>query len=549
MGERAGVFRGLQDGLGYEELRDRLRWRIPGTFNMGAACLEAGDAGATALIVQPASGDARRHTFGDLERGSAALANALEGAGLRRGDRVAICLPQGLEAGLAYLAAFRMGAVAVPISGLFGPDAIRYRLSHSGAAALIADPTAAGKLEEAEEERRELRALLVTGEEPPAAPGAIGFDDALASASESFRSVETAADDPALLIYTSGTTGRPKGTVHAHRFLYGSFPAVELAHWPVPSDGDLFWTPADWSWVAALMDVVLPAWFFGVPVLATPRGKFDPEWALRAMAGHRVANAYLPPTALKMLRRVERSPRDLALRAVMTGGEVLGSELLGWGREALGVTIEETYGQTEANLTVGNASRFWPVREGSMGRPYPGHEVRVQREDGSEADPGEMGELVVRRPDPAMFLEYLDAPEETRSAFRGEWLRSGDLAHRDEDGYLWFEGREDDLINSAGHRIGPAEIEECLLGHGAVAMAGVIGVPDPDRGEVVKAFIVTGEGVGPTSELEEDLRRFVRTRLGAHQYPRLIEFVDELPLTTSGKIRRRDLREREAGRD
>ncbi|HZD03869.1 MAG TPA: AMP-binding protein [Longimicrobiales bacterium] len=527
----------------YEALRRGFHWRLPGAFNMGSACLRGGGPDAVALLVRRAEGETETLTFGDLDRRSAALANVLKGGGVGPGDRVAICLPQGAEAAFAYLAAFRMGAVAVPVSGLFGPDAIRYRLGHSEAAAMVTDASGAGKVGEVRGDLEALRLLLVAGEDDP--PDAVGLQEALAAASDAFEDRRTRAEDPALLVYTSGTTGEPKGTLHAHRYLFGAFPAVELAHWPLPSDGDLFWTPADWSWVAALMDVVLPAWYFGTPVLATPRTEFDPGWAFRVMSEQSVANAYLPPTALKMLRGAGDPTARPSLRSVMTGGEVLGAEMLAWAEGVLGVTVEETYGQTEANLTVGNASRFWPVRPGSMGLPYPGHDVAIQREDGSEADPGEMGEIAVRRPDPAMFLRYLDAPEQTEEVFRGDWLRSGDLAHRDDEGYLWFEGRRDDLINVAGHRIGPAEIEESLIGHPAVGMAGVIGIPDEERGQAIKAFVVLAEGARGSDQLEAELREHVRRRLGAHLYPRTFEFLDELPLTVSGKIRRRDLRERE----
>lgn len=534
----------------YVDIRGGFRWNIPEAFNMGTACADHQDPSATALLSVRPGEDHQKVSFGELTRCSDALANVLRAAGIRRGDRVGIVLPQTLEAGLSYLAAFKLGAVAVPISVLFGVEALAYRLANSRARALITDPSGAAKVEAIGSDLPDLRLLLVTGE-TRSQPGRLetaSFDEAVGSASSELSPASTASEDPALLIYTSGTTGPPKGALHAHRFLFGSFPAVELAHWPLATEGGLFWTPADWAWVAALMDVVLPAWFFGLPVLATQRGKFDPEWAFSVIGRHRVANAYLPPTALRMMRLVDDPSPTESLRSVMTGGETLGAELLEWGREALGVTIEETYGQTEANLTVGNASTFWPVRPGSMGRPYPGHDVRVERDDGSEADPGELGEVVVRPPDPAMFLGYLEAPEEATASDRASALRSGDLVHRDEDGYLWFRGRRDDLINSAGYRIGPVEIEQCLARHPAVALAGVIGVPDPERGEVIKAFVVPRRMEADRSELEDDLRRFVRERLGGHQYPRKFEFVAELPVTTSGKIRRRELREREAER-
>jgi acetyl-CoA synthetase len=450
---------------------------------------------------------------------------------------------------VAHLGTLKAGAVSVPLSVLFGPDALGYRLADSGSRVAVTDAAGLEKLRSIEGDLLDLALVLVIEDGGAVAPKGRGprtesFWEAVRSASQSFAAVPTASEDPALLFYTSGTTGGPKGVLHAHRFLHGSLPAVELVHDGLPRPGDLFWTPADWAWVAAFMDVVLPSWYFGLPVLATPRRSgFDPEWALSAMAGHRVRNAYLPPTALRLIRQSGAPLPGLELRSVMTGGEVLGEEVLEWGREALGVTIDETYGQTEANLTVGNASAFWPVRPGSMGRAYPGHDVRILRPDGSEAAPGETGQIAVSRESPATFLGYWNRPAETAEAAPDGWIRSGDQASRDDEGYLWFAGRDDDLINSSGFRMGPVEIEDCLQRHRAVALAGVVGVPDEFRGQAVKAFLVLRSGERPSAALEDDIRRFVRERLAAHQYPRHIEFVEELPLTTSGKIRRRALRE------
>jgi acetyl-CoA synthetase len=264
---------------------------------------------------------------------------------------------------------------------------------------------------------------------------------------------------------------------------------------------------------------------------------------------HGIRNAFLPPTALKLMRQVSEPRRRWAygLRSIGSGGETLGAELLDWGRETFGLTINEFYGQTECNLVVSNCAGLMPVRPGSIGRPVPGHEVAVIDAEGRELPPGGTGDIAVRAPDPVMFLRYWNRPEATAEKFRGDWLVTGDLGRRDEDGYLWFVGRSDDVITSAGYRIGPGEIEDCLIKHPAVAMAAVVGVPDPVRTEVVKAFIVPAPGVVPTEALKAEVQDFVRTRLAAHEYPRLVEFVDSLPMTTTGKIMRRVLRERDRG--
>jgi acetyl-CoA synthetase len=268
------------------------------------------------------------------------------------------------------------------------------------------------------------------------------------------------------------------------------------------------------------------------------------------MARHRVRNAFLVPTMLKMLRQIAEPRRhyDVRLRTIFTGGEPVGEEVIRWCRAALGVTPNEGYGQTEVNLVLGNCAGLMPVKPGSMGRPIPGHVVEVVDTAGQPVPVGEIGEVAVRRPDPVMFLGYWQNPRATEEKFIGDWALTGDLARKDDDGYFWFVGRKDDVISSGGYRIGPGEIEDCLAGHAAVAVATVVGSPDPVRGEIVKAFVQLREGVRPTPELARELAEYVRTRLSAHEYPREIEFINELPMTTTGKVRRRDLRELERQR-
>jgi acetyl-CoA synthetase len=368
----------------------------------------------------------------------------------------------------------------------------------------------------------------------------LSLDAVLSEASPAAPGVETAANDPAFLIYTSGTTAEPKGVLHAHRALFGHLPGFELSHSFFPAGGDVFWTPAEWAWIGGLMDALIPTLYLGRPIVAGPRGRFDPELAARVIADAGVRNAFIPPTALRLMKGAGVALPAGTLRTVMSGGESLGADTLAWARASLGVTVAEIYGQTEANYLVGNSPGVWEVRPGSMGLPYPGHDVAVIDEGGAERPAGETGEIAVRVPDPVAFLGYLNAPEATAAKFVGPWLRTGDLASRDADGYLWFKGRADDLIISAGYRISPIEVEQCLLRHPAVVAAAVVGVPDELRGQIVKAFVIARDEGAPPG-LADELKQFVRTRLAAYEYPRELEFVLELPLTVTGKIRRRAL--------
>ncbi|HEX7968867.1 MAG TPA: AMP-binding protein, partial [Stellaceae bacterium] len=411
------------------------------------------------------------------------------------------------------------------------------------ARALVTDEAGLAKIAAIRERLPDLRAVFaISG----GGAGAIDFHGELLRASSNFAPVDTAADDPAVIIYTSGTTGNPKGALHAHRVLLGHLPGVEMPHEFFPQPGDLFWTPADWAWIGGLFDVLMPAWHHGVPVLAYRARKFDPEEAFALMAKHQVRNAFMPPTALKLMRQLGEPRRrpGVAPRSIGSGGETLGAELLDWGRATFGVTINEFYGQTECNLVVANNAPLYPLRAGSMGRAVPGHDVRIVDEQGTPLPPGENGHIAIRRGDPVMFLEYWGNPGATEAKFAGDFLLTGDLGRQDAEGYFWFQGRSDDVITSAGYRIGPGEIEDCLMKHPAVALAAAVGVPDPVRTEAVKAFLVLKQGCSGTPALAREIQDFVRTRLAAHEYPRLVEFVDALPMTATGKVMRRELRKR-----
>ncbi|MBM3541822.1 MAG: AMP-binding protein, partial [Alphaproteobacteria bacterium] len=486
-------------------------------------------------------GGVTRHSFRDIDRLARRFANALAAQGVGRGDRVAVLLSQGLELPVAHLGAYRVGAIVLPLFALFGPDAIRYRLENSGAKALVTDAANWPKVEALRADLPTLAACFVAGAAPA---GAREFWAEIARASDMDVMANTGPDDPALIMYTSGTTGPPKGALQAHRVVLGHLPGVEFPHDVFPQPGDLFWTPADWAWAGGLLDVLWPAWHHGVAVVAQRARKFDPEAAFAFMARHGVRNAFLPPTALKLMRQVAH-PAPTRLRSVGSGGEPLGAELIEWGRQTLGVTINEFYGQTECNLVLGNCAALFPPRPGSMGVPIPGHDVQIVDETGTVLPDGTTGQVAIRRPDPVMFLEYWRNPEATRRKFAGDWLLTGDLARRDGDGFFWFMGREDDVITSGAYRIGPGEIEECLLAHPAIAMAAAVGVPDPVRTEAVKAFVVLKPGMAASDALAAEIQAHVKTRLAAHEYPRAIEFVSALPMTATGKIMRRVLRDAE----
>ena len=521
------------------------RWRIADRYNIGADVADRQRPDAEALILVGEDGSAQSRNFGWVARQSNRLANVFAAAGLGRGDRVAILLGQTPETALAHVAAYKLGAIAVPLFVLFGEEALEYRLADSGARLIVTDLANWPKVAALRARLGDLRTALVIGGK--GIDGTLDFAASCAAARDDFTPAGTAAEDPAIIIYTSGTTGPPKGALHAHRVLLGHLPGVELPQRFFPQPGDRFWTPADWAWIGGLFDVLLPAWHHGVPVVARRSGKFDPLEAFDLMARHGVRNAFLPPTALKLMRQAGASAaRAVHLRSIGSGGETLGAELLDWGRDAFGVTINEFYGQTECNLVVANNADIMPVRPGSMGRAVPGHRVAVIDASGAELPDGATGEIAVKRPDPVMFLGYWNNPAATRDKFAGDWLRTGDIGRRDGDGYFWYQGRSDDVITSAGYRIGPAEIEDCLLRHPAVAMAAAIGVPDAVRTEIVKACIVLKPGIAGDPALARAIQDHVRTRLAAHEYPRVVEFVDALPLTATGKVMRRVLRDRHA---
>jgi acetyl-CoA synthetase len=533
----------LVQGPSYEAVRAGFRWRVPARYNIGADAVDRHAGGDRVALLEVGPDDrVRRWRFADIKGAACRLGNVLDHHGLVPGDRVGILLAQSPEAAIAHIACYRGGLIAIPLFTLFGDDALAFRLADSGARVLITEAASLEKIARIRDRLPDLDLVLAVGLGADG-DGARDFDRALDRARDARPARDTAADDPALIIYTSGTTGDPKGALHAQRVLLGHLPGVEFPHEFFPRPGDLFWTPADWAWIGGLLDVLLPSWHHGVPVLAHRMAKFDPERAFRLIAAHGVRNLFLPPTACKLMRQVTPAPA-VAVRTVGSGGETVGAELIEWGRRTFGTTINEFYGQTECNLVVANCAAVMEPRPGAMGRAVPGHAVAVVDRAGRALPDGELGLIGIKRPDPVMFLGYWGQDAATAQKFAGDWLVTGDQGRRDADGYFWFVGRDDDVITSGGYRIGPGEIEDCLIKHPAVAMAAVVGVPDPLRTEIVKAFVVLKAEHAAGDGLAAELQDFVRTRLAAHEYPRRVEFVEALPLTATGKIIRRELRAR-----
>jgi acetyl-CoA synthetase len=532
----------LTETSNYDDLCRAFRWDVPARFNIATVCCDrhADGGNRLALIYVDADGTSQRTSFEEVRALSSRFANVLKADGLARGDRVAAFLSQSLELPIVHLAAFRSGLVSVPLFTLFGEDALEYRLANSGAKAVVTDESGWEKLSKIRDRLPYLQDIYVTSGAVHA--GAKSFWSSIEEASEQFTTVDTSAEDPAIIIYTSGTTGNPKGALHAHRVLLGHLPGVEMIHDFFPKAGDVMWTPADWAWIGGLFDALLPAWYHGVPVVGHRAKKFEPQAAMQLMADHGVRNVFLPPTALKLMRQAGVKHKGVKLRSMLTGGESLGAELLDWVRATFGIDAHEVYGQTECNLVVGNNAGLFPIRPGSMGRATPGFDVRIVDERGEEVPRGERGIIGVRRFNPCAMIEYWKNPEATAKKYAGEFLLTGDLGKQDADGYFWYVSREDDVITSAGYRIGPSEIEHTLLKHPAVALSAVVGIPDPIRTEAIKAWIVLRPGFLPSEALAREIQDFVKMQLAAHEYPRFVQFADTLPMTATGKVLRRELR-------
>ncbi len=571
---------------GYRRLHSGFRWQVPQQFNMAQVCSQRWalqeDAASRIALRSYADGALQTaHSYAQLQEQANRLSNLLIALGVQRGDRVAIVMPQCFETAVAYIAVLQMGAVAMPLSLLFGPEALGYRLQDSEAVLALADASALAGLQLVRADCPLLQTVIGVGSADATRAGSeVHYTEALASASSQFVAVATAAEDPAVLIYTSGTTGNPKGALLPHRALIGNLSGFVCSQNWFGFDGAdnaepkaVFWSPADWAWTGGLMDALLPTLYFGCTIVAHA-GRFDPQGALDLLGRCGVTHTFLFPTAIKaMMKACPGTPRrsvqaqfGLKLQALMSAGEAMGDAVFGYCEKQMGITPNEMFGQTEINYIVGNCAKHWPPRAGSMGMGYPGHRVAVIDEDGNECATGVAGDVALNRldihgdPDPIFFLGYWKNDAATQEKFTGDWCRTGDLALRDAQGYLWYQGRSDDIFKSAGYRIGPGEIENCLVKHRAVANAAVVPKPDAERGALVKAYVVLSPDVlaacGSSTRARADLQAQLTLELQAHvkgmlapyEYPKEIEFVDSLPMTTTGKVQRRLLRLQEQAR-
>ena len=574
----------------YGAMHQGFRWQVPEQFNIAQVCCSrwAQQPGAGMRVAIRAHGAAGEHSslsYSQLQHAANQASGLLRSLGVKRGDRVAIVMPQRFETAIAYMAVFQLGAVAMPLSMLFGPEALEYRLQDSEAGVAICDESSIANLLQVRPVCPALRTVVGVG--PAAREADIAWQTELDRQPASFAPEQTRAEEGAILIYTSGTTGPPKGAYLPHRALIGNLPGFVCSqNWfgfrtdasaaspsPEPETQSVFWSPADWAWTGGLMDALLPTLYFGRPIVAC-NARFSPELAFTLMQEQGVTHTFLFPTALKAMMKVYPEPRrqfTLKLQAMMSAGEAVGDAVFGYCRDQLGVVVNEMFGQTEINYVVGNCSMNgrssksvgWPARPGSMGKGYPGHRVAVIDDDGNECAVGVPGDVALNRfdihgdPDPIFFLGYWKRDEATRAKYTGDWCRTGDLATRDEDGYLWYQGRADDVFKAAGYRIGPGEIENCLVKHPAVINAAVVPKPDADRGALVKAFVVLSPDFAAArgmpgrnaaqfdADLIAELQLHVKGKLAPYEYPKEIEFIDALPMTTTGKVQRRVLRLRE----
>lgn len=563
----------------YNAIHQGFGWKVPKRFNMAQACCgqwaaQAATARRVAIREHIAGqGLGRRWTVGQLQSAANRLSQVLRAQGVRRGDRVAIVMPQRFETAVAYMAVLQMGAVAMPLSMLFGPEALSFRINDSQARVAVCDESTVEAMNLARPDCPGLQCLIGVG--AAAAAADLDYAKACADSAATFKPVATLAEEPAVLIYTSGTTGNPKGALIPHRALIGNLTGFVCSQNWFGFDPDrpgshslaVFWSPADWAWTGGLMDALLPSLYFGRPIVAF-NGRFSPEAAFEILQSHGVTHTFLFPTALKAMMKAVPDAKTryrLKLQAIMSAGEAVGDAVFGYCQEQLGVTVNEMFGQTEINYVVGNCARLWPARPGSMGKGYPGHRVAVIDEAGQLCPAGMPGEVAVNRfdvhgqPDPVFFLGYWNNDKATTAKYSCDWCRTGDMAVADEDGYLWYQGRTDDMFKAAGYRIGPGEIENCLVKHAAVANAAVVPKPDADRGALVKAYVVmspdclaqrpSGEGQAAFDDaVRAQLQGHVRGLLAPYEYPKEIEFIDQLPMTTTGKVQRRVLRLQEEAR-
>ena len=525
----------------YDEMCAQHRWEVPARYNIASDVCDKHSRDRLAMIWEDWRGSTRRVTFGELQDLSNKFANALAAHGVERGDRVATLLPSLPETAAVFLGTYKSAAILLSMSVLYGDEGIEHRLRDSQAKVLVTDTKNRHRIPDG---LAEVVFVLDSGE-GERQDGDIDLADALAQASHAFDVVDTAADDPAQLYYSSGTTGMAKGILHAHRYLL-AHEEFEFCH--DVQDGELFHGSGEWAWAAGICPLLGPWRYGAVQFVYARKGGFDPEEQLRQLSKHNVQNMFTTPTALRAMRAVSdagaRYPMP-EMRIVCSAGEPLNPEVIHWFRGQYGITVLDYYGLTESYPLCGNFPTV-EVREGSMGLPVPGWEVEILDEDEKPLPAGERGEICLRaRSNPHYPIGYWNRPEDTEEVFGGDWFHTKDAAQKDEDGYVWYAGRADDVIISAGYRIGPFEVESACVEHPAVVEAAAVASPDEKRGDIVKAFIVLAEGHQPSDALADEIKAHVRQAHSAYAYPREIEFVSDLPKTLTGKIRRIELREAE----
>ncbi|MWG34512.1 acyl-CoA synthetase [Halomarina oriensis] len=546
----------------YERARETFEWSLPERYNPAVDCLRKHESPAPeerVALLDAATGE--RYSFADVDERACRLANGLASLDVEPGDRVGVVSPQRPETPIAHLACWLLGAVTVPLTTLFGRDALAYRLDDAEARVVVFDPQVEAALAAASEECPDLETAVALDEHPLYAGDRDGSDDAdtalpfdcdvvgyrtlVADRSATVDPHDATPDTDSAIMYTSGSTGPPKGVRHRHAVWAGRAAAAHTFFDAGLGAEAVCWTPADWAWGSALGGLLLGTWHYGGTVVAAPMAGFDPEAAFSVLDAFDVTHALIPPTALRMLMNAT-PPAALPLEAIASAGEPLTPEILDWADERLDdVAVNEYYGQTELNLVVAN-SRWFEVRPGSMGKALPGYDIAVlDPETREELPAGEVGELAVRSGDERVFFaEYWNRPEATAEKRHDGWFLTDDLVSRDDAGYVRFESRADDVIITSGYRVGPLEVEQVVLDHPAVEQVGVVGVPDDTRGEVIKAFVELVPDVEGDADLRAELQERARERLAAYEYPREIEFVESLPKTSSGKIRRVELRDR-----
>ncbi|MBC8442421.1 MAG: AMP-binding protein [Deltaproteobacteria bacterium] len=534
-------------GETYEEVYNNFCWDIPKEYNIGVDICDkwAGDKFRLALIYIDENQREHKYTYWELMIQSNRLANGLKSINLQKGDRVAVLLPSCPETLFTHLAVYKSGAILLPLLELFGSLAVKYRLQSSGAKIIVTDQDNLHKVLEVKSELPDLEKIIVV--KPGDQQDVIDFYEILNKGNRQFTPVQTLAEDPAIIIYTSGTTGQPKGALHAHRLLLAEVVNFSFSLNFFPQEGDLLWTHCDWGYIAGSFAALYPCLHFGMTIVENRRtGRFDPHEALRIISKYGVSVIFAIATAIRIIRKEVPFPKDHynldELRSITIGGETMGDNLYEWGKSALGVEFNENYGMTECDFTISNCSAIMEVFPGSMGRAIPGHTVGIINPDGEEVASGEYGEIAIQRPDPSLFLEYWQNQEATQKKYNGDWFLTGDFGYKDKSGYFWFVGREDDVIETGGFRVGPGEIEDAVMKHEAVEMAAAIGIPHEIKGEVVKAYIILRKNVLISPALEQSIKDHVRNKLEAWAYPKEIEFVTELPIGNTGKVLKKELK-------